>query len=148
MAEEKLIPQSLVLQVLCAIQGALDDENQRVFAKAGRILGAEWAKMNPRAENVDGLMEKLAAHLRTDLQLAENVTLEKEGADYVIKVRGCRICHGELVKEKHGISPACAISMLPVGAVTKNLGVKNARLKEIRKPGPIGDCDMVFEIKA
>lgn len=63
-------------------------------------------------------------------------------------MRGCHICHGKEVKEKHEISPACAISMLPIGAATKNLDVRNARLKGIRKVGEIGDCDLVCEIKA
>ena len=42
--------------------------------------------------------------------------------------------------------PACAMSMFPVGALTENLKLKNVRLKEIRKPGPVGHCDWVYEI--
>jgi hypothetical protein len=146
MSDEKLIPQKPALEILCAIQGSLGIENQRVFAIAGKNLGSEWAKGIARAESVDDLMEKIAAYLREDLRLAPAVTMEKEGKYHVLKVRGCHICHGKMVKERHGIGAACAISMFPVGAVITNLEVKNARLKEIRKPGPVGDCDLVYEI--
>lgn len=146
MAEGTMVPQKLILEILCAIQGSLGKENQRVFARAGRSLGAEWAATISRAGSVDELMGKMAAYLQEGLQLAETVTFEKEGMDYVLKVRRCAICHGKLVKEKHGISAACAISMFPIGALVRNLGIKNARLKEIRKSGPIGDCHLVYEI--
>jgi hypothetical protein len=36
--------------------------------------------------------------------------------------------------------------MFPVGALIENLKIKNVRLKEIRKSGPVGDCDWVYEI--
>jgi hypothetical protein len=72
-------------------------------------------------------MEKIAAYLRDDLQLAKTVKLEKEGQDYILKVRECYVCHGKLVKERNGITPACAMSMFPVGALTENLKIRSAR---------------------
>ncbi len=109
-------------------------------------LGKAWGKSVSTAENPDVLMQKIADYLRDDLKLAKSVTLEKQGQEYILKARGCYICHGKLVKERHGITPACAMSMFPVGALTENLKLRNIRLKEIRKPGPVGDCDMVYEI--
>ena len=47
MSEEKMIPQKPVLEVLCAIQGALGDENQKVFVKASMALGKTWEKTTP-----------------------------------------------------------------------------------------------------
>jgi hypothetical protein len=38
MSVEKMIPQKPVFGVLCAIQGALGEENQKVFAKASMAL--------------------------------------------------------------------------------------------------------------
>ena len=146
MSTEKMIPQKPVLEVLCAIQGALGEENQKVFAKASMSMGRVWGKTIPSAENVDALMKKIADYLHDDLKLAESVTVEKQGQDYVVKNRGCYICHGKLVKERYGIMPACAMSMFAVGALAENLKVKNIRLKEIRKPGPVGDCDWIYEI--
>jgi len=146
MSEEKMIPQKPVLEVLCAIQGALGEENQKVFAKASMTLGKTWGRTVPPAENPDALMKQIADYLRDDLKLAQSITVEKQGQDYIVKNRGCYICHGKLVKERYGIMPACAMSMFPVGALTENLKIKNARLKEIRKPGPVGDCDWVFEV--
>jgi hypothetical protein len=147
-SEEKSIPQKPVLEILCSIQGALGEDNQKVFAKASMALGRAWAKTLPAAENPDALMEKVAEYLRDDLKVCENVTFEKHGDEYVLKNRICHICHGKLVKEKHGITPACAISMFPVGALSENLKLRNVRMKEIRKPGPVGDCDIVYEIKS
>jgi hypothetical protein len=146
MSVEKMIPQKPVFEVLCAIQGALGEENQKVFAKASMTMGKTWGKSVPPAKNVDALMKQVADYLRDDLKLAENITVEKQGQDYVVKNRGCYICHGKLVKERYGITPACAMSMFPVGALVENLKIKNARLKEIRKPGPPGECDWVFEV--
>jgi hypothetical protein len=148
MVEEKMVPQKPVFEVLCSIQGALGEENQKVFAKASMNLGKTWGKSIPPAQSPDELMNKVADYLRDDLKLAKNVTLEKNGQEYILKARGCYICHGKLVKERHGITPACAISMFPVGAITENLKIHNARLKEIRKTGTPGDCDMVYEIKS
>ena len=145
-SEEKMIPQKPVLEVLCAIQGALGPENQKVFAKASMAMGKTWGKTTPVAKNVDSLMEQIANYLQDDLKLAQSITVEKEGQDYIVKNRGCYICHGKLVKERHGITPACAMSMFPVGALTENLKVQNVRLIEIRKPGPVGDCDWVYEL--
>jgi len=91
-------------------------------------------------------MQQIADYLRDDLKLAENITVEKQGQDYIMKNRGRYICYGKLVKEKYEIKPACAMSLFPAGALTENLKIKNVRLKESRKPGPIGDCDRVYEI--
>jgi hypothetical protein len=146
MSEEKMIPQKPVLEVLCAIQGALGEENQKVFAKASMAMGKTWGKSVPPAKDVDAFMKLIAVHLQDDFKLAQSITVEKQGEDYIVKNRGCYICHGKMVKERHGITPACAMSMFPAGALTENLKIKNVRLKEIRKPGPVGDCDWVYEI--
>jgi hypothetical protein len=146
MSEQKTIPQKPVLEVLCAIQGALGEENQKVFAKASMAMGKTWGKSVPPAKNVDALMKQIAGYLQNDLNLAQSITVEKQGQDFIVKNRGCYICHGKMVKERHGITPACAMSMFPAGALTENLKIKNVRLKEIRKPGPVGDCDWVYEI--
>jgi len=147
MTEEKMIPQKPVLEILCSIQGALGEDNQKVFAKASMSQGRIWAKTIATAQTTEELMGRIANYLQNDLKLAKTVSFEKIGQEYILKFRGCYICHGKLVKDRHGITPACAVSMFPVGAVSENLKIHNVRLKEIRKPGPIGDCDMVYEIK-
>jgi hypothetical protein len=141
-----MIPQKPVLEVLCTIQGALGPENQKVLAKASMAMGRTRGRTIPAAESSDALMKQIAIYLQDDLKLAQSVTVEKQGKDYIVKNRGCYICHDKLVKERHGIVPACAMSMFPVGALTENLKVRNVRLKEIRKPGPVGDCDWVYEL--
>jgi hypothetical protein len=146
MTDGRHIPQKPVLDVLCAIQGALGEENQQIFSIAGISLGRNWAKTIPRANDVQDLLARIAAYLRDGLQLAKTVEFENVGQDYIIKVRGCHLCHGHLVKERHGIVPACVIAMFPLGALIENLEVRSARLKEVRKPGPPGDCDLVYSI--
>jgi len=146
MIEGRQVPQKPVLEVLCAIQGALGAENQEIFSIAGISLGREWAKTIPRASDVEDLLGKIASYLRDGLQLAKTVEFERENQDYVIRVRGCHLCHGHLVRERHGIVPACAILMFPLGALMENLGVRSARLKEVRKSDRPGDCDMVYSI--
>jgi len=148
MPEEKMIPQKPVLEILCAIQGALGEENQKVFARASMALGKTWGRLTPPAENPEDLMKKVAQYIQDDLKLCKNVALEKQGNTYTIRNRGCYICHGALVKQRHGIKPACAISMFPVGALAENLKLNNVSLKEIRKPGPVGDCDIIYEVKS
>ena len=64
MSEEKMIPQKPVLEVLCAIQGALGEENQKVFAKASMALGKTWGKTVPAAQNADALMNQIAKYLQ------------------------------------------------------------------------------------
>jgi hypothetical protein len=39
MSEEKMVPQKPILEVLCSIQGALGEDNQKVFAKASLAQG-------------------------------------------------------------------------------------------------------------
>jgi hypothetical protein len=146
MVEEKTIPQKPILEILCSIQGALGEKNQKIFAKASMTMGRTWARTIPKAETPEALMQKIASYLSSDLKVCGNVTFEKNGDEYILKNRGCYICHGKLVKERHGITPACAISMFPVGALSENLKLHNVRMKEIRKPGPTGDCDIVYEI--
>ncbi len=147
MPEEKMIPQKPVLEVMCALQGALGEENQKVFAKASMTMGKTWAKTVPKAASTEALMEQIACYLTDDLKFAKAVIFEKQGEDFVLKNRGCYVCHGKLVKERHCITPACIMSLFPVGALRENLKLSNVRLKEIRKPGPIGDCDMVYEVR-
>ena len=146
--ETKLVPQKPLVETLCAIQGALGEENQKVFAKASMNLGKTWGASIPKANNVEDLMGKIAAYLQNDFQLAKSVIFAKADEEYILQVRGCYVCHGKMVKERHNITPACAISLFPVGVVVENLKIRNARLKEIRKPGPPGDCDLVYEIKS
>ena len=141
-----MIPQKPVLEVLCAIQGALGEENQKIFAKASMTLGKTWGKSIPTAENPEDLMKQIAKYLRDDLKLAQSVTIERQGSDYIMKNRGCYICHGKMVKDRFDIKPACAMSMFPVGDLSENLKIRNVRLKEIREPGPVGDCDWVYEV--
>jgi hypothetical protein len=148
MSEEKMVPQKPILEILCSIQGALGEENQKVFAKASMSQGREWGRSIPSAQTPEALMEKIAEYLEKELKIAESVKFDKRDQEYVLSFRGCYICHGKLVKERFRVTPACAISMFPVGAITANLKLRNVRLKEIRKPGPIGDCDMVYEVKA
>ena len=76
MSSDKLIPQKPVLEVLCAIQGSLGEENQKVFAKASMAMGKTWGKTIPQAENTDALMKQIADYLQNDLQLAQSVTVE------------------------------------------------------------------------
>ncbi len=146
--DTKLVPQKPLIETLCAIQGALGEENQKVFAKASMNLGKTWGTSIPKANNLEDLMSKIATYFQNDFQLAKTVTFAKVGEEYILQVRGCYVCHGKMVKEKHNITPACTISLFPVGAVVENLKIRNARLKEIRKPGTPGDCDLVYEIKS
>jgi hypothetical protein len=146
--EEKNIPQKPVLEILCSIQGALGEENQKVFAKASMAMGRTWARTIPKAESAEALMQKIAEYLGGELKVCGKVTFEKSGDEYILHNRTCYVCHGKLVKERHNITPACAISMFPVGALSENLKLHNVRMKEIRKPGPAGDCDVVYEIKS
>ncbi len=69
------------------------------------------------AKNLEALMQQIADYLRDDLKLAENITGEKQGQDYIMKNRGRYICHGKLVKERYGIMPACAVSFFYYFAV-------------------------------
>jgi hypothetical protein len=146
--DTKLVPQKPLIETLCAIQGALGEENQKVFAKASMTLGKTWGASILKANNLEDLMVKIATYLQNDFQLAKTVTFAKIGEEYILQVRGCYVCHGKMVKERHNITPACAISLFPVGAVVENLKIRNARLKEIRKPGTPGDCDLVYEVKS
>jgi len=115
--EEKSIPQKPVLEILCAIQGALGEENQKVFAKASMAMGRTWARTIPKVESPEVLMQKIGRlPFSGDLKLCGKVTFEKSGDDYILHNRSCYVCHGKLVKERYGITPACAISMFPVGA--------------------------------
>ena len=147
MAEREMVPKRPFMEVLPEVQGALGEENQAVFAMAGVNMGRRWARTVGRVETVEELMEKMAEYLRDELRLAEDIRLEREGGDYVLRVRGCYVCHSDLVRERFGITPACPFSMFPVGAVREALKVRSARLKEIRKPGPSGDCDLVYEVR-
>jgi hypothetical protein len=71
MPEEKMIPQKPVLEVMCAIQGALGEDNQKVFTKASMSMGKVWGKTKPPAENADALMKKIATYLRDELKFAQ-----------------------------------------------------------------------------
>jgi hypothetical protein len=146
--EETMIPQKPVLEVLCAIQGALGEDNQKVFAKASMAQGRHWGTSIPTAQTPEDLMEKVAAYFQDSLKIAKSIKFEKKDQEFILQFRGCYICHGKLVKERYGITPACAVSMFPVGALSANLKLRNVRLKEIRKPGVVGDCDMIYEIKS
>jgi len=147
MSDEKMIPQKPVLELFCALQGALGEDNQKVFAKASMAQGRNWGQSIAPAQSPEDLMKKIADYFQNELKIAKNVTFEKNPEEYILKFRGCYVCHGKLVKERYDLKPACAISMFPVGALTANLKLRNVRLKEIRKPGPVGDCDMAYEVK-
>jgi hypothetical protein len=148
MSEEKMIPQKPVLELFCALQGALGEDNQKVFAKASMFQGKSWGQSIASAQSPEILMQKIADYFQNELKIAKSVTFEKNNEELVLKFRGCYICHGKLVKERYDLKPACAVSMFSVGALAANLKLRNVCLKEIRKPGPIGDCDMAYEVKS
>ncbi len=124
----------------------MGEENQKIFTKVNNALGKTTGNSVPPAKNLEALMQKIADYLRDNLKLAENITVEKQGQNYIMKNRGPCICHGKLVKERYEIKPACAMSLFPAGALSENLKIKNDRLKESRKQRPIGNCAWFYEI--
>ena len=117
---------------------------RRYSQKQVMHLGKTSSNSVPPAKNLEALMQQIADYLRDDLKLAENITVEKQRQDYIMKNRGRYICHGKLVKERYEIKPACAMSLFPAGALTENLKIKNVRLKESHKPGPLATATGVY----
>jgi len=144
---DRLIPQRRFSEILLELQGALEEDNQAVFGRASINLGREWANTINPPHSIEELMEKVADYFQNGLRIHESVKFEREGNDYVFKIKGCHACQAEVVKKKFGISPACILYMFPIGAVRTFFKIKSARLKESRKPGPPGDCELVYEIR-
>ena len=78
MAEEKMIPQKPVLEVLCSIQGALGGDNQKVFAKASMAQGRNWGESIPTAQTPEDLMETVSTYFQDNLKIAKSVKFEKK----------------------------------------------------------------------
>ncbi|MDI6874005.1 hypothetical protein [Candidatus Solincola sp.] len=113
-------------------------------------IGSEWAedfkkKVGTGLEGED-FRRAFEDYLRDELRFGEQVRVEGEDEGLRIEVRGCHICHGNEELRREGAPTLCPI--IPTGLFSiSRVGGRKASLREVRKSGVVGECDILYEIK-
>lgn len=134
-----------------ALQKTLGKEDaQKVFAK----LGPEIARLFP--VNQVTTMESLATAIKKFLEegfgMMTNVEIANDGKTLTFHNVGCYFCGPNTELRKEGGVPTCMFPSIVLHilqetrSVAPSLQFKNLKFLESKKPGPIGECVMKFNI--
>ncbi len=128
-----------------ALVKSLSHDLEKVKAR----IGSEWAeelrkKVGSGLEGED-LRKALEEFLRDDLRFSEQLSVKNEDGGLRVEVRGCHICHGNEELRREGAPTMCPI--IPTGLFSlSRVGKKKASLREVRKNGVVGECDICYDV--
>lgn len=113
-------------------------------------IGSEWAEefKEKTGNKLDGedFNRALEKYLNEDLRFCDEVKVMGKGDELSIGVKGCHICHGNEELKREGQSPLCPIVPTGLFSVSRVAG-RRATLKEVRKPGVVGECEICYTLK-
>ena len=123
--------------------------NRENLEKLKSKIGSEWAEEFRRKAGTKLEGEKfnraLEDYLNNELRFCDEAKVKGEGDDLSIEVKGCHICHGNEVLRKEGEPALCPIVPAGLFSISRVSGRK-ATLREVRKPGVVGECEICYSI--
>ena len=113
-------------------------------------IGSTWAEdFQRKSGSIDEMRDFAAAYedfLRQELNFCEDVKVEGSDGELMVDIKGCHICFGNDELRKEGSPTMCPL--IPTGLFSlRRVAGKNASLARVDKPGPVGECRIVYQVK-
>lgn len=112
-------------------------------------IGSSWAdEFRDKAGEVENLVDFAKAYedfLRDELSFCREVGVEGSDGELSVDVKGCHICFGNELLRKEGSPTMCPIIPTGLFSIRRVLG-RNASLSQVIKPGPVGECRIVYHV--
>ena len=124
---------------------AAGENAKKLNTKIGIIMADKFDANTPNFNNTKDFTQKFENYLK-NLEFADQVSIYCDEKDYMLKIKGCEICHGNEILRQEGIGTACPIVQMAKYSIVKKMR-KNVTLNGIDKPGPIGECVMRFTLE-
>ncbi|GAB4327075.1 MAG: hypothetical protein Kow0069_33860 [Promethearchaeota archaeon] len=150
------VPYSLFFKVWYNLQKSLGPEEKKsVLTKVGRAIGKEIRTEG--VEDEEALLKRLREFLESEWGLSGEVEVElvrdNDGNATHLRthLQKCAMCPANTYfKKRDGGQPACMFPPVVMAALSKfrkKFGLKNLAFEEVKKPGPVGECEMLFRIR-
>jgi len=124
---------------------AAGEHAKKLNTKMGIIMANKWSENTSKLESNEEFAQNFENYLK-NLEFADQVNVYCDKKIYILKVKGCDICHGNEILRKEGIGTACPIVQTAKYAMVKKMG-KNVILDGVDKPGLVGECAIRFELE-
>ncbi len=155
MSEQDFLPAEMPYQLFKTtwktLQKALGKEDaQQVFAKLGQEIGKLFPK--EQVKDIATLATAVKKFLEKGFGMMTRVDIENDGKTLTFHNMGCYFCGPNTELRHEGGVPTCLFPSIVLRilqdtrAIDPSLKFKNLKLNESKKPGPVGECIMKFNI--
>lgn len=123
------------------------EDIDKTNAKMGSILADDWVKAQGKLPiTLEEFVESYNRYLEESFRFAEAARVRvTDNKGIELAVKGCHLCFGNELLRKENQKTACPIIRMTANAILRSTG-KRVTLKEVKKPGPIGECYIEYEI--
>jgi hypothetical protein len=128
-----------------AVVKAREGNVEKLKARIGSVWADDFKKKTEAEGGVADFAADLEDFLGNDLRFCEKVEVNEENGELQLKVRGCHLCFGNEELRREGSPALCPI--VPTGLFSiSRVGRNKATLKEVKKNGVVGDCEIVYKV--
>jgi hypothetical protein len=124
---------------------AAGEHAKKLNTKMGIIMANKFCANTSNFNNEEEFAQNFENYLK-ELEFAEKVNVYCDKENYILKIKGCDVCHGNEILRQEGIGTACPIVQTAKYAMLKKMR-KNVILDGVDKPGPVGECAIRFELE-
>lgn len=129
-----------------AVVKANAENVEKLKSKMGSEFAEEFRSKTGTTLKDDEFNRALEEYLRDELRFCEEVKVRGGDEELSIEVKGCHICHGNEVLKREGEPALCPI--VPTGLFSvSRVAERKASLKEVRKSGVVGECEICYQLK-
>jgi len=128
-----------------AVVKSVSGELEKVKSRIGSVWAGDFKARAGGILKGEEFNRAFEDYLRNDLRFSENVSVHGKDGELSIEVRGCHICHGNEELRREGDPALCPIVPTGLFSLSRVAGEK-ATLREVRKNGVVGDCEICYKL--
>ena len=155
MPEQDFLPEQMPYHLFKTtwkiLQKSLGKEDaQRVFNNLGQEIGKLFPKQ--QVNDISTLINTVKNFLEKGFGMMTRVDIQNDGKTLIFHNIGCYFCGPNTELRREGGVPTCLFPSIimrilqETRSINPSLKFKNIKLNESKKPGPIGECIMKFNI--
>jgi predicted hydrocarbon binding protein len=146
---KETIPKNLFYLFYTGLQRTQNEADRfRLIDQIGKDIGRKLVR-NKKFSDIKFFAEDLVNILKNELELTDNISYTVEKDKLTIHIEECKICPANEILRKEGLKPRCPIIHLVIAAAMEGLKekIQSASLIEVQKPGPVGVCNLIYNIQ-